>query len=79
MAFSSVLQSSLAGAGDTVPNMIFVFIIYWIVQIPLALLLMYTGGLGVLGIRWALAAGIVTGALIYIIYFRLGRWKHKKV
>jgi putative MATE family efflux protein len=79
MAFSSVLQSCIAGAGDTVPNMIFVFIMYWAVQLPLALLLSKYTGLGVLGIRWGMASGVAVGSVIYISYFRLGRWKLKKV
>jgi Na+-driven multidrug efflux pump len=31
------------------------------------------------GIRWALVADTVSSAFIFIIYFQLGRWKHKKV
>ena len=35
--------------------------------------------LGVCGIRWAMVAGMITGAVAEIIYFRLGKWKHEKV
>ncbi len=79
MAFTSVLQSCISGAGDTVPNMVIGFIVNWVVQLSLALLLPRVTDLGVLGIRWAIAAGVVVGAVIFIFYFRLGRWKHKKV
>ena len=79
MAFSSVLQSCIAGAGDTIPNMIIGFIVNWVIQLPLALLLPRFNNLGVLGIRWAIAAGIAVGTAIYISYFRLGKWKLKGV
>jgi putative MATE family efflux protein len=79
MPFSSILQSCIAGAGDTVPNMIFGFFMYWVIQLPLALLLPNVNGLGVLGIRWAVTAGIAAGVVVYTTYFRMGRWKLKKV
>jgi putative MATE family efflux protein len=79
MACTSVLQSCIAGAGDTVPTMITGFIVNWVVQLPLALLLSRFTSLGVLGIRWAVVGGVTVGTVIYISYFRLGRWKLKKV
>jgi putative MATE family efflux protein len=79
LAFTSVLQACIAGAGDTVPNLIIGFISNWVVQIPLALLLSRVNDIGVLGIRWALVASIAVGTVIYIAYFRLGKWKTKRV
>ncbi len=79
MAFTAVLTSCIAGAGDTMPNMIIGFIIFWVVQLPLALILPRINDLGILGIRWAMAASTAAGTIIYISYFRLGRWKLKKV
>ena len=79
LAFTSVLQASIAGAGDTIPNLIMGFISNWVVMIPLAFLLPQVSSLGVLGIRWAMVVGFVVGTVIYIAYFRLGRWKTKKV
>jgi Na+-driven multidrug efflux pump len=35
--------------------------------------------LGVLDIRSSLVADTISPAIIFIIYFKLGRWKHKKV
>jgi len=49
------------------------------VQVPLAFFLPSVTNLGVYGIRWAIVAGMVVGAVAYLIYFRLGRWKLKKV
>ncbi len=79
IGFVSVLQSCIASAGDTVPNMIISIIMLWIIQLPLAFILPKVTDLGVLGVRWAIVGGMAAGAVAYITYFRMGRWKHKKV
>lgn len=79
IGFISVLQSCIAGAGDTVPNMIISIVMIWLIQMPLAFILPKVADLGVLGIRWAIVGGMVSGVIAYVIYFRLGRWKRKKV
>jgi putative MATE family efflux protein len=79
LAFTSVLQGCFSGAGDTIPNLIIGIISSWVVLIPLALLLSRVSSLGVLGIRWALVISIAAQTVIYIAYFRLGKWKTKKV
>lgn len=79
LAFVSVLQSSIAGAGDTVPNMIINIGMIWFVQLPLAFFLPRVNDLGVFGVRWAIVASTMAGSLAYITYFRIGRWKLKKV
>jgi putative MATE family efflux protein len=79
MAFTSILQSCIAGAGDTVPNMIISIGLIWVIQLPLAYFLSRFTDLAVLGIRWGYAAATVAGTIAYVTYFRLGRWKHKKV
>jgi putative MATE family efflux protein len=79
MGFTSVLQNSISGAGDTVPNMIISIAMIWAVLLPLAFVLSRSTGLGVLGIRWAVALATAAGSTAYVIYFRIGRWKLKKV
>ena len=79
MAFTSVLQSCIAGAGDTVPNMIISIAIIWAIMLPLAFILPRVTDLGVLGVRWAVSISTVAGSIVYIAYFRTGRWKLKKV
>jgi len=79
MGFVSVLQNTLAGAGDTVPNMVISLAIIWILQLPVAFVLSRYTSLEVYGVRWAMVVSTLTGAIAYIIYFRTGRWKHKKV
>jgi len=74
-----VLQQSISGAGDTLPPMIVGLITVWVVQLPLAYFLPQLTSLGVYGIRWAIVAGMVVGAVTYATYFRWGRWKRKKI
>ncbi len=79
LALVSVLQSCIAGAGDSVPNMIISIAMIWLIQLPLAFILPRITDLGVFGIRWAIVAGTVSGTIGYITYFILGRWKTKEV
>jgi Na+-driven multidrug efflux pump len=79
LALVLVLQSSIAGAGDTVPNMIINVGMIWAVQLPLAFLLPRVTDLGIFGVRWAIVASTFAGTIAYVTYFRLGRWKTKKV
>jgi len=74
-----VLGQSLSGAGDTVPPMVIGLVAGWLVTLPLAYLLPELTDMGVLGIRWALVIGMVITAIATISYFRLGRWKRKRV
>lgn len=75
----TVLQDCIAGTGDTLPTMIVSIAMIWLVQLPLAYYLPGVANLGVYGVRWAIVAGIFAGAVFYIIYFKLGRWKAKKI
>lgn len=79
MALGSVLQHCIAGAGDTVPNMIVSIAMIWIVQLPLAYLLPRVTTLEVYGIRWAMVASTFAGLIAYVSYFVLGKWKTKKI
>jgi len=79
MGFYFVIQNSISGAGDTLPPMLVTLLNFWLVQIPLAFLLPRYTNLGVYGVRWAIVAGWLAGAVAFTIYFRIGRWKQKKV
>ena len=74
-----VLRQYLSGAGDTLPTMLVTLLMVWVVQLPLAFFLPRVTNLDVYGVRWAIVAGNVVGAVAYITYFRMGRWKRKKV
>jgi len=79
LGFYAVLSHCISGAGDTVPPMLVTALNFWLAQVPLAFLLPRVTSLGVYGVRWAMVSGMVLGSVAYIIYFRLGRWKRKKV
>jgi Na+-driven multidrug efflux pump len=65
MGFVAVGMQSLAGAGDTLPTMIISLITMWGVTLPLAYLLPRVTDMGVYGIRWAMSAGMVFGAIVF--------------
>jgi putative MATE family efflux protein len=79
MALSSVLQNCIAGAGDTLPNMIVSIATVWIVQLPLAFFIPKVTNLGIYGVRWAIVAATYAAVIAYVIYFASGRWKTKKI
>lgn len=79
IAFVSVLQSCITGAGDTLPNMVISLVLIWLVELPLAYLLSRHTALAVYGLRWSITIYTVVGAVAYTLYFKSGRWKHKKV
>ena len=79
IGFVIVLQFCISGAGDTVPPMVISLLMMWLIQLPLAYVLPRYTGLGVYGIRWAMVISIGVGTVAYTIYFKLGRWKRKKV
>ena len=79
MSLMVVLQQALSGAGDTAAAMLISIAMVWLAQIPLAYLLPRVTDLGVDGIRWAIAISIGFGAAVNVVYFRLGRWKRRRV
>jgi len=79
LGFQAGTMNALSGAGDTVPPMIASILTVWLVTLPLAYFLPKYTSLGVYGIRWAMVAGMVVPSVALTIYFKLGRWKRKKV
>jgi putative MATE family efflux protein len=79
IGFVIVMQFCISGAGDTVPPMILSLVMVWVFQIPLAYLMPDITGLGILGVRWAIVISIAVSSIAYTIYFKLGRWKRKRV
>lgn len=72
LGISTVLQNCINGAGDTLPPMLVTVLMIWLVQVPLAFFLPWATNLGVYGVRWAMVAGWVLAAVVYLIYFRPG-------
>ncbi len=79
MGFMFVLMNCLQSAGDTVPTMIIGIAATWLITILPAYLLPKYTNLGVEGVRWAMSASIVFGAIANFVYFRTGRWKTRRV
>ncbi len=79
MGFIGVFMNCISSAGDTLPPMLVGLLGDWVLQIPLAFFLPRVTNLGVYGVRWAIATSMVVGAVIFITYFQMGRWKHKRV
>jgi putative MATE family efflux protein len=79
MGFMVSLMQCLMGIGDTLPPMLVSMLGFWLVQLPLAYFLPKITDLGVYGVRWALVAGMAAQAVAFMIYFRTGKWKRKKV
>jgi Na+-driven multidrug efflux pump len=79
LGFIPLFMQFLSGVGDTLPPLIFEVVALWLITMPLAILLPRMTGLGVNGVRWAIVVGMFAGAIAYVTYFRLGRWKSKRV
>ena len=79
MGFASVLMNCLQGAGDTIPTMVIAIVTTWAITMPLAYFLPKYTDWGIASIRWAISASSVIGALANIIYFRMGKWKTRRV
>ena len=75
----TVLQNCLNGAGDTLPPTMITLLITWLVQVPLAFFLPTFTGLAAYSVRWGILMGWVVAAVVYVLYFRLGKWKRKRV
>ena len=74
-----VITQCLNGIGDTIPTMLTTLVTMWGVQVPMAYFLPKITNLGVYGVRWGIVSAIAMRALIYSIYFKMGRWKRKQV
>jgi putative MATE family efflux protein len=81
-AFSAVgvvMARSLDGAGNTVPAMAINLLTLWGLQIPLAWILSRVMGWGTKGLWIGISAANVANGLIFVAWFRRGRWKQREV
>jgi putative MATE family efflux protein len=74
-----VMMNVMNAVGDTLIAFIIDLTTMWGIRVPLAILLPKIANLGVYGVRWALVADTVSSAVVFIIYFKSGRWKRKKI
>ena len=73
------LNRAMMGAGDTVSMMLITLVSLWGLLIPLALILSKTFNLGIEGIWTAILAAVIMQAVLTVIWFMTGKWKHKKI
>jgi putative MATE family efflux protein len=78
MGIEAVLEGAFSGAGNTFPPMV-VSVPGSVLRIPIAYLLAMKLGLGVAGIWWALTLTTVVKGIVIALWFKLGRWKKKRV
>ena len=71
----AVTSGALRGAGDTKFALLCSLTGYWIVGLPLCLLLGFGLGWGPAGLWWALTAALTATAFGLLLRFRSGGWK----
>jgi MATE family, multidrug efflux pump len=74
-AFGMVLMQAFNGAGDPRTPTLINFMVFWIVQLPLAWLLSHHTQLGSTGVFVTLSVCFSVHAAVGIALFRRGRWK----
>ena len=74
-----VLTQALNGAGDTETPTLINLVCFWLVQIPLALVLAENLELGPQGVFISVAVAESLVAVIAVVLFRRGRWKQRVV
>jgi Na+-driven multidrug efflux pump len=79
IAPASVLTSCLNQVGDTTIPLIASLATMWGIQLPLAYFLPKIFNNGVFGVMWAMVIALSVRAVAYLIYFKTGKWKTRRV
>ena len=74
-----VMESSFNGAGDTWTPTYLNFIVFWLIEIPLAYVLSTRLGWGPQGVFWAITISFSILAVSSALLFKRGKWKLKTV
>lgn len=76
-ALSIILSRALGGAGASIGPFVMNAVALWGIQVPLAHFM--AARFGTKGIWWAMAITQVFYGLITAVWFKMGKWKHKKI
>jgi Na+-driven multidrug efflux pump len=79
IAVSTVLSFALNAAGDTRKPMYATIISYFLLQVPLALIIPKLTGTGLVGVWYAMSMGILVQTVAIYLMFRSGKWKEIKI
>jgi putative MATE family efflux protein len=74
-----VLGRGFIGAGDTVPSMTINLLTLWGVEVPLSYALSQWLGMGLTGVWVGLMIANLSNGLLFVYWFRKGRWKRREV
>lgn len=78
-AFGMVAVQAFNGAGDTRTSTWLHFWFFWVLEVPLALLLAYALDFGPRGVFWSIPIAESCFAVAAFVMFRRGRWKTVRV
>jgi putative MATE family efflux protein len=78
-AYGMVVSQSFNGAGDTWTPTRLNFYCFWLFEIPVAWWLAHHTPLGPIGVFISITAAFSLLAVMSVVVFRRGRWKHKVV
>lgn len=79
IAVAIVLSFALNGAGDTRKPMYATILSYFLIQVPLALIVPEYTGTGIVGVWYAMSIGILVQAVALYLMFRSGKWRQIKI
>jgi putative MATE family efflux protein len=78
-AWGMVMTSAFNGAGDMLTPLVLSVGCFWLIRLPLALVLARPLGLGTDGVFWAMPLSFAVLAALGIALFRRGRWRTRKL
>ena len=79
MGLGIAMARALDGSGNTVPGMVINLITLWFIEVGIGYLLSRQFGMGPTGVWWGRSVAGFTNGLLFLFWFRRGKWKEIKV